>query len=98
MSSLSIETAFAVNVVVNDESLTVHLADGRVVSAPLVWYPRLVHGNEQERNNWRLMNQGGGIHWPALDEDISIENLLAGRPSDESQASLKRWLAGRANA
>lgn len=95
MNSLPTPTALAVNVMVKDESLAVELADGRVISVPLVWYPRLVHGDEGERNNWLLLNQGGGIRWPALDEDISVENLLVGKPSDESQASLKLWLAGR---
>jgi len=75
--------------------LSADLVDGRVISVPLAWYPRLEHGSPQERDNWRLIGEGEGIHWPELDEDISIEGLLAGRPSGESQASLKRWLAAR---
>jgi hypothetical protein len=63
---------------------------------PVVWYPRLLHGTTQERDNWRLIGQGEGIHWPDLDEDISVENLLEGTPSGESQRSLKRWLEERA--
>lgn len=59
---------------------------------PLAWFPRLVHGTPQERAHWRLIGDGRGIHWPDLDEDISVENLLAGKPSGESRASFKRWL------
>ena len=60
-----------------------------------VWYPRLAHATTEERDRWRLIGQGEGIHWPDLDEDISVDNLLAGRASGESQASLRRWLEGR---
>lgn len=80
---------------VDDEFLNVELSDGRVVSAPIAWYPRLAHGTRKERNEWRLIAGGRGVHWPDLDEDISVENLLAGKPSGESQASLKRWLEQR---
>jgi hypothetical protein len=97
MSSLIIELQKTkiVDVQVTDESLTVNLADGRTVSVPTEWYPRLVHGAAQERQNWRLIGKGAGIHWLDLDEDISLENLLLGQPSGESQESLKRWLADR---
>ena len=78
---------------VSDESLSVDLADGRTVSVPVAWYPSLLHATDKERNNWRLIGAGEGIHWPDLDEDISLENLLSGKPSGESQRSLKRWLA-----
>ena len=78
---------------VSDESLSVDLADGRALSAPVAWYHRILHGTIKERNNWRLIGAGEGVHWPDLDEDISLENLLAGKPSGESQRSLKRWLA-----
>jgi hypothetical protein len=81
-----------------EDTLTVELSDGRSISVPLAWYPRLVHGTSDERSNWRLVGQGLGIHWPALDEDISVENLLAGRASEESRRSLKRWLAQRASS
>lgn len=77
---------------VTDENLVVTLADGRTLSVPLAWYPRLQHGTREERSNWRLIGRGDGIHWPDLDEDISIAGLLAGHPSGESQASLERWL------
>jgi len=63
---------------------------------PLAWYPRLMHGAEAEQNNWRFIGDKKGIHWPDLDEDISVENLLLGKPSGESQASFKRWLERRA--
>ncbi len=73
----------------------IDLVDGRSISVPLEWYPRLLHGTHQERCNWRLIGRGEGIHWPDLDEDISVENVWAGRPSGESQRSLKRWLEAR---
>lgn len=62
---------------------------------PLAWYPRLWHGTETERANWRLIGRGEGIHWPELDEDISAEGLIFGKPSNESQRSLQRWLEKR---
>lgn len=80
---------------VTEDTLTVHLADGRTLSVPLAWYPRLLHGSSKERNDWRLIGRGSGIHWPDLDEDISVENLLSGNPSGESQESFRRWLADR---
>jgi hypothetical protein len=85
----------ATGVKVTRTALAVDLADGRTVTVPLGWYPRLAHGTSQERGRWRLIGGGMGIHWPDLDEDISVEGLLAGHPSGESQASLQRWLAGR---
>jgi hypothetical protein len=97
MSTLAIEArwASATNVEVNDESLIVDLEDGRTISVPLVWYPRLLHSTSEERNNWRLIGKGEGIHWPDLDEDISIENIVMGKASGESQQSFKRWLERR---
>jgi hypothetical protein len=80
---------------VTDDTLSVNLSDGRNVSVPLGWYPRLAHATSAERNEWRFIGDGTGIHWPAIDEDISVENLLAGNPSSESQRSLQRWLAAR---
>jgi hypothetical protein len=85
----------ATNVVVTDDTLTVDLSDGRTISVPLAWYPRLVHGTPDERAKWRLIGRGEGIHWPQLDDDISVEGLIAGRPSGESQASLARWIEAR---
>ncbi len=81
---------------ITSDTLRVDLTDGRSVSVPLAWFPRLVHATREERNNWRLIGRGQGIHWKDLDEDISVEGLLAGRPSGESQASFKKWLAVRA--
>lgn len=87
--------ARAQQVVVSNDVLTVDLLDGRTISVPLARYPRLAHGSDTERAQWRFIGEGEGIHWPELDEDISVEGLLAGRRSGETQASLRRWLAGR---
>ncbi len=62
---------------------------------PLAWFPRLFHASQEERNHWPLIGKGQGIHWEAIDEGISVEGLLAGRPSGESQNSLNRWLKKR---
>jgi hypothetical protein len=67
------------NVTVTKDTLALELADGRTVTAPLAWYPRLLHGTARERSNWRLIGGGEGIHWPDLDEDISVENVLLGQ-------------------
>ena len=88
----------AIRVDVSDDSLRVELVDGRTLSVPLLWYPRLAHATSQERQHWRLIGRGEGIHWPDLDEDISVENLLAGKPSGESQRSFRRWLELRRSA
>jgi hypothetical protein len=77
------------------ERLAVELDDGRTIAAPIDWYLRLRHGDSRERGNWRLVGGGDGLHWPDLDEDISIEGLLAGRRSGESPRSFERWLDGR---
>ncbi len=82
-------------VVVTDHALTVELGDGRSLSAPIEWHPRLAHATRQERDNYRLIGGGRGIHWGDLDEDISLESLLAGRGSTENRTSFQRWLAGR---
>jgi hypothetical protein len=97
MSTLAIEIRVleAQHVVVTEDTLAVELADGRTISAPIAWYPRLLHGSPEERNNWRLIGKGEGIHWPDLDEDISVENILLGKPSGESARSFKRWLESR---
>ena len=83
---------------VTDDALVVDLTDGRTITVPLIWFPRLSHGTQDERTNWRLIGSGTGIHWPDLDEDISVESLLAGRSSGETQESLRRWLNTRAAA
>jgi hypothetical protein len=95
ISTINVNVPDAVAISVSEDTLTAELSDGRTISVPLAWYPRLLHGTVAERNNWRLIGGGQGIHWPDLDEDISVENLLAGRPSVESQRSLKRWLDRR---
>jgi hypothetical protein len=97
MSTLTVEgrVARVQHVAITEDTLTVDLADGRTLSVPLAWYPRLQNGSRKERSNWRMIGKGEGIHWPDLDEDISVENLLAGKPSGESQASFKRWIEAR---
>ncbi len=84
------------NVRVTDDSLVVDFDDGRSLSLPLAWYPRLQHATAKERATWRPCGAGTGIHWPLLDEDLSAEGLLAGRRSGESDASFQRWLKSRA--
>ena len=95
ISTVNVNVPDAEAVSVSDDTLTTELSDGRTISVPVAWYPRLLHGTANERNNWRLIGGGQGINWPDLDEDISIESLLAGRPSGENQNSLKRWLESR---
>ena len=97
MNTLAVEIRVpeALDVLLTDDTLSVDLSDGRSISVPIAWFPRLLHSTEQERNNWRLIGRGQGIHWEDIDEDISIEGLLAGKPSGESQESFKKWLAKR---
>lgn len=96
MSTLVTERdAFAQSVHFSEDSLTVRLDDGRALSVPLTWYPRLLHGSEAEREKYELIGDGEGIHWPELDEDLSVEGLLAGRRSAESAASLAKWIEKR---
>jgi len=97
MSSFTVEVkaAMATDVHVTNDTLSVELSDGRTVAVPLAWYPRLAHATSTERNSWRFIAGGRGIHWPDLDEDISVENLLSGKSSGESQTSFKRWLTQR---
>ena len=97
MSSSTTETPVvrAETVIISEDAITAELSDGRSISAPLAWYPRLLHGTPEERSDWRLIGGGVGINWPALDEDVSVGNLLAGQASSESQQSLKRWLSER---
>jgi len=78
-----------------EDTLRIDLPDGRTISVPLAWYPRLVHATREERDNWKLVGEGQGIRWPDLDEDLSVEGLIAGRPSGESQRSFKRWLEAK---
>lgn len=92
---IEIEVPEAQAVTVTDDTLAVELSDGRTISVPILWYPRLAYATPAERNNWQLIGRGIGIHWEDIDEDISVEGMLAGRPSGESQASLQRWLESR---
>ncbi len=94
-SPIDLKLALAQSVTVTDDALIVELVDGRTLSVPVAWYPRLAHGAPAERAKWEFIGRGHGIHWPALDEDISVEDLLAGRRSGESHASLQRWLVAR---
>jgi hypothetical protein len=98
MTSLMVElleTPRIQGVTVTDDTLSADLSDGRTISVPLAWYPRLMSASVTERDNWRLIASGEGIHWPELDEDISIKTLIVGEPSGESQTSLQRWLNAR---
>lgn len=97
MNTLAIEIAAptAESATLTNDTLTVELSDGRSLSVPLDWFPRLVHATQAERKRWRLIGRGRGIHWDLLDEDISVDGLLAGKPSGESQASFQKWLVSR---
>lgn len=94
-SKVEIEVPYAQGVEVTKDSLSVDLSDGRTIRVPLAWYPRLLHGTQADRAKWRLIGKGDGIHWPALDEDVSVEGLLAGKPSAESLSSFAKWLSRR---
>jgi len=96
-SAVEISVPMAETVTVTEDTLTVELSDGRSLSVPLAWFPRLVHATPAERKNWRLIGRGYGIHWNKLDEDISVEGLLAGKSSGENQASFGKWLAKRSS-
>jgi len=89
------ETLAIQQLAITDNALTVDLSDGRTLSVPLAWYPRLQHGSTEERNDYRFIAGGNGIHWNQLDEDISVKNLILGQPSGESQKSFQRWLNNR---
>ena len=97
MDSSAVETqeARARKVTLIEEAVTVDLVDGRTIIVPLAWYPRLWHGTSQERNKFEIFGDGAYIHWPDLDEDLTVAGLLAGRRSEESPASLKKWLRAR---
>jgi hypothetical protein len=90
--AVKIDLPFAESVMITEDTLNVDLSDGRTISVPLTWFPRLVHATQEQRDNWRLIGRGHGIHWDDIDEDISVEGLIAGRPSGESQSSFKKWL------
>ena len=94
-STIEVMIPLAEEVSVTEDTLTAELSDGRTISVPLAWYPRLVYATQEERDNWTLLGSGEGIRWPDLDEDLSVEGLIAGRPSGESQRSFKRWLEAK---
>ena len=98
MTSLTIELLeipTIQDVTITDDTLSVDLSDGRTISVPLAWYPRLLNASKEERDHWRTIGQGEGIHWEKLDEDISTKNLILGQPSGESQKSFQKWLNDR---
>jgi Protein of unknown function (DUF2442) len=81
-----------VSISLSDDTLTVDLEDGRTISIPVSWYPRLAQGTQEEKAHFETSGGGYGIFWPDLDEDISVEAMLLGRKSSESPASFERWL------
>jgi hypothetical protein len=94
-SAVEIQEARARSVMVSEDALTIDLVDGRTIIVPLVWYPRLWYGTPEERNHFEVFGDGAYIHWPDLDEDLTVAGLLAGRRSGESPQSLKKWLEAR---
>ena len=97
MTTSAVEMAVpnAERIMMTEDTLSVDLSDGRTISVPLAWFPRLLHATPAEKKNWRLIGKGQGVHWEDIDEDISVEGLLAGRRSGESQNSFKTWLERR---
>jgi len=84
-----------VQVTITDDMLSADLEDGRTITVPIGWYPRLAYGTTVERSKFQISGAGYGIHWPDLDEDIGVEGLLLGKKSGESHASFERWLQRR---
>ena len=95
MNSVEVTLARVLNVLVTDDTLSVDLEDGRTVSVPIGWYPRLASGTDSERSNFEISGTGYGVHWPDLDEDIGVEGLLLGKRSSESPNSFEQWLNRR---
>ena len=89
------DEVLATNLHFTDESLVVDMADGRTVKVPLSWYPRLAHATKKERDNWEMLFDGEGFHWPDLDEDLSVDGFVKGRPSGEGKRSFARWLKAK---
>ena len=85
----------ALNLRFTAKRMTIELPDGRHLSVPLDWFPRLIHASKAERENWILFGDGSSIHWPDLDEDTGVDGLLAGRPSGESKRLFSRWLKAK---
>jgi hypothetical protein len=92
---LEIQGARAQAVQIGEDVLVIELVDGRTISVPLAWYPRLWYGSAEEREHFEIIGDGKYIHWLDLDEDLSIAGILAGRHSGESAESIKKWLADR---
>lgn len=96
MTTLILEKEpIAAHVQITETDLVIALTDGRTLSVPLDWYPRLAHATVEERRHWQLLGDGYAIEWPDLDEHIGVEGLLAGRRSGESERSFQRWLESR---
>ena len=97
MNSLTVDihSIRAQKVKVTVDELIVELSDGRTIAIPLAWYPRLMYATKRERNRWELIANGVGIHWHDIDEDISVEGIILGKPSYESQHSFSEWLKKR---
>lgn len=94
-STLESEKSRATRVTATDGLLSVSLADGRSLNVPLDWFPRLQHGTDEERRDFQIIGGGRGIHWPSLDEDISVAALLNGQRSAESASSIAAWLRSK---
>ncbi len=94
MTSLIIEIKkpMAKSLAINKRDLRAKLTDGRTITVPLKWFPRLANATPEDRGNWRFIGGGAGMNWPELDEDISVEGLIAGERSAESESSFQRWL------
>ena len=95
ISEIEAQEVRALQLRLTAETLTLELSDGRQLSVPLDWYPRLIYASQTERENWVLFGDGSSIHWPDLDDDIGVDGLLAGKPSGESKRSFERWLKAK---
>ncbi|MBI4531625.1 MAG: DUF2442 domain-containing protein [Candidatus Latescibacteria bacterium] len=94
-SNVNKQEPHAQQVSVSEEALIVDLVDGRTVSVPLIWYPRLWYGSSEEREHVEIFGDGRYLHWPDLDEDLTVAGLVEGHRSGESPRSLKKWLESR---
>ncbi|MYC21125.1 MAG: DUF2442 domain-containing protein [Caldilineaceae bacterium SB0662_bin_25] len=92
VEAIETEAPRVTGVEISSGRVTAHLIDGRMISAPLIWYPRLAHATPDERNGWELRGGGQRVHWPDLDEEISIEGMLAGQPVGENRRLFSDWL------
>ena len=85
-AAVAVADARAAGVEITEDTLTVALMDGRTISVPLAWYPRLFNATDAQRQNWQIAGGGYGIHWPDVDEDLSTEGLLRGAPAPRPRA------------